>query len=124
MVLRDASASKKKTWQELRKSQVNWKLKFKCHLRLSCLSNIICITCDCLFTRTGDLIHHNGPHSGPKPLCFFHLVIVIEILGPLNDISGLGQSWSFRLPLQIDEHSQEYTNNVFKILKSCQFSTK
>ena len=33
-----------------RKTQVTWTLKFKRQFSLSCLSNIICTTCDCLTT--------------------------------------------------------------------------
>ena len=68
-------------------SQVTWKLEFKCQFPLSCLSIIICTTCDFLFIRYVDLIHYNWPHSGQKSLSLFHPVM--EILGPLIDISGL-----------------------------------
>ena len=68
-------------------SQVTWKLEFKCQFPLSCVSIIICTTCDFLFIRYVDLIHYNWPHSGQKSLSLFHPVM--EILGPLIDISGL-----------------------------------
>ena len=72
---------------EICQSQVTWKLEFKCQFPLSCLSIIICTTCDFLFIRYVDLIHYNWPHSGQKSLSLFHPVM--EILGPLIDISGL-----------------------------------
>merc|ERR1712004_147791 len=37
-------------------SQVTWKLEFKCQFPLSCLSIIICTTCDFLFIRYFDLL--------------------------------------------------------------------
>ena len=86
----------KNWWTERRKdikinieiiAKATWKLEFKCQFPLSCLSIIICTTCDFLFIRYVDLIHYNWPHSGQKSLSLFHPVM--EILGPLIDISGL-----------------------------------
>ena len=100
---------------------------------LSCLSKIICTTCNFLFIRNGDLIHHNWPHSGRKPLSPFssrqcsdrnpwpsirgsnryqQWVVVVSRISiiAIKRESGFypewGRSWSYRSPLQIDEQSQ------------------
>ena len=105
-------------------SQVSWKLEFKCQFPLSCLSIIICTTCDFLFIRCwSDTLQltsfraeitfpFSSSYGNPWSSNRYQWVVVVSriaIIGIKRE-SGFypewGWSWSFRSQLQKDEHSQ------------------
>ena len=105
-------------------SQVTWKLEFKCQFPLSCLSIIICTTCDFLFIRCwSDTLQltsfraeitfpFSSSYGNPWSSNRYQWVVVVSriaIIGIKRE-SGFypewGRSWSFRSQLQKDEHSQ------------------
>ena len=105
-------------------SQVTWKLEFKCQFPLSCLSIIICTTCNFLFIRCwSDTLQltsfraeitfpFSSSYGNPWSSNRYQWVVVVSriaIIGIKRE-SGFypewGRSWSFRSQLQKDEHSQ------------------
>ena len=105
-------------------SQVTWKLEFKCQFPLSCLSIIICTTCDFLFIRCWSdtlqftsfraeiIFPFSSSYGNPWSSNRYQWVVVVSriaIIGIKRE-SGFypewGRSWSFRSQLLKDEHSQ------------------
>ena len=123
----------KNWWTERRKdikinieiiAKATWKLEFKCQFPLSCLSIIICTTCNFLFIRCwSDTLQltsfraeitfpFSSSYGNPWSSNRYQWVVVVSriaIIGIKRE-SGFypewGRSWSFRSQLQKDEHSQ------------------